>query len=228
MINVNIFDRAKLDTNIDYIVTSVEDLVDKYRNRKDIAFISSANSLLFMDGGSDLGYMNAIDGIEGKVKGALKNLELISGCGRNYLPIGCAQLIIPEETYKFVSCPTMFLPQNVGETRNPYYAMRAALNVVHEYNKICPESDRVKEVFTPFMCAGWGGIDREKGYQMMMEACNTEDAGSAVKDFDFKIVGNACFSMSKRYDEITQEQPKNYMNTEFGISISQVIANLQK
>jgi len=224
MIKVNVFDRVKLDTNIDYIVTNVEDLVEKYRNRRDIAFISCANSLLFMDGGSDLGYMNSIDGIEEKVKGALKNLELVSRCGRNYLPISCAQLIIPEETYKFVSCPTMFLPQNVGETRNPYYALRAALNVVYEYNKICPDEDRVKEVFTPFMCAGWGGIDREKGYQMMMEACGDYGAG----DFDFKIVGNACFSMSKRYEEITQEQPKNYMNTEFGISISQVIANLQK
>ena len=84
----------------DYIKCDIIDLVNNNKNNKNVAFISAANSLLFMDGGSDLGYMKSINNIENKVKHAAKSLNYISNCGRNYIPIGASQLIIPEESYK--------------------------------------------------------------------------------------------------------------------------------
>jgi len=229
------FDYKKRDeVKSKYLVSDVTDLVEKYREDKSVCFISSANSLLFMDGGSDLGYMKAITNIEKKAKSGLNNLEFISNCGRTYLPIGCSQMISPEGTYKFISTPSMFLPQKVNNTFNPYHALRSALNLVKKYNDESIRNGQVdtviETVYTPFMCAGWGGFTMDESHKLMMKAVEDYENCSSDYDYIYKSIDNSFvrFNIHKRYKEITQEQPKVYMNTEFGITIEQVLQNMKK
>lgn len=229
MIEIIFFDNKNLDKNIikkfniNFIQSNIEDIVNKYKNNKNVAFISAANSLLFMDGGSDLGYMKSINNIEKICKKSLLKLNKITNCGRPFLPIGSSQLIIPQNTFKFISSPTMFLPQKVQETKNPYYAFSSALNVAHNYNKICSKDNDIRIIFTPFMCANWGGIDINKSIEYMLYAYFNYTYNN---DFTFINTNeNIYFSINKNTNNITNEQPKIYMNTEFGIDINDVINN---
>ena len=87
---VIIFDREDVgDSSVKQI--SVEDLVSsKTPSDKKIAFVSVANSLLFMDGGSDLGYMNAFENIQQKCQKGARVLGNKSLLGRPCLMIGNA------------------------------------------------------------------------------------------------------------------------------------------
>ena len=117
MFKIHIFDHKNIENlKKPYLLAKVESLVNKYRHDKSVAFVSAANSLLFMDGGSDLGYMNSINNICDNVKYCARSLNLLSNNNRYHLPIGSAQLIIPEGTYKFISSPSMLLPQDVSKT----------------------------------------------------------------------------------------------------------------
>ena len=227
------FDYKKRDdVKCPYLVADIKELVEQYRQDKSVCFISAANSLLFMDGGSDLAYTKAISNIERKVKSSLTYLGLNSNCGRPYLPIGCSQMISPEGTYKFISAPSMFLPQKVDKTFNPYRTLRSALNLVKKYNDECLKNGQVdtiiETVYTPFMCTGWGGFTMDASYQMMMKA--VDDYEGCSKDYDYIVKNNGDnfirFNMYKNYKGITKEQPKIYMNTEFGITVEDVINNL--
>lgn len=225
-VEVIIYDYKQFNIDYPYVVSRVEDLVEEYRNDKSIAFVSSSNSLLFMDSGSDLGYMKAIKGIEPFVKKALRPLNQVSGLGRPCLYIGDAQLTIPEGTYKFVNAPSMYLPQKVPKTRNPYHTLAAALNVIHNYNRICPDNEKITRVFTPFICTNWGGISGDIALEMMREAIDNVE-----RDFDnytFRITSdedNIYHSLSRFRNDILQEQPKIYQNIEFGITIEQYLAH---
>jgi hypothetical protein len=225
MVDVILFDYKEFD-EVPYLKSSVEDLVEENRNDKSVCFISSANSLLFMDGGSDLGYMKAIPNIERLAKTNLKQLELISNCGRPYLPIGCSQMITPSGTYKFISSPSMFLPQKVGNTRNPYNTLKTALNLVYKYNLQCRDKNElIRTVYTPFICTNWGGFTFQESYDMMQQAIND------YKNDDYNFIKKSdslFFNIHKNYNSITQEQPKVYMNTEFGITINQVLSEMKK
>ena len=222
--------------NHSYLVSNVEDLVEKHRQDKHVAFISIANSLLFMDGGSDKGYMNAISDIQKKVQSKLpyRNLKTFNGTGRPYLPIGIAQMILPEKTYKFISSPSMFLPQKVTHTKNPYHTLRVALYLVNQFNLWCQKHNKldhqIETVYTPFIATGWGGISYEKSYELMTQAIKESDKESKNDliinpDYLFDIAKNeeAFYGVCRNLKKITAEQPKIYMNTEFGISIEDVL-----
>jgi O-acetyl-ADP-ribose deacetylase (regulator of RNase III) len=110
-----------------------------------VALVSSANSLGFMDGGSDLGYMNAIPRIQALVQNGFKTS---SELGRPYLHIGNTMaFFLPDNNdVVFISAPTMFLPQKVNGTENQYYAFVSALRLAKQL--------QVKKVFCPMMCTG--------------------------------------------------------------------------
>ena len=226
MFTVHIFDHKNIEKfKKPYLLSSVENLVNEYRHDKSVAFISAANSLLFMDGGSDLGYMNSIQNICPYVKHCAKSLNLLSNNNRYHLPIGSAQLVIPEGTYKFISSPSMLLPQDVSMTNNPYHCLKTALNVAYNYNKYCTEDMKIKTIFTPFMCTGFGKFSFKKSYKLMKKAIKDY---SNNEDYNFIVKSNniyySVYNGSILYD-IVQEQPKIYENIEFGITVQQVLEN---
>lgn len=224
--NVYFVDKNKFE-NVDYnnyLVADIKSLVEKNKNNKNAAFISIANSLLFMDGGSDLGYMKSIDNIETKAKDALKKLNFKSNCGRYYLPIGCSQLIIPENTYKFISSPSMYLPQNIQNTHNAYNCLLSALVLIHNYNANCDQYEKITDVYCPFIGTGYGKLNIDISISQMKDAIKNS------QNFDNFIFlrnkdENIYISINKDLEKIKNEQPKIYMNIEFGIDINDVIKN---
>lgn len=174
--------------------------------------ISSANSLGFMDGGSDLGYMHSISNIQNFVQNGIKKLQKPSQLGRFYLPIGDTMgFNLPTNpNISFIVAPTMLLPQNVKDSDNQYFALKSAL-------QLC-KSLQIKKIYTPMMCTNWGGYDYKTSYNIMMTAINDYDKHS---NNHIEYIDNYVFNLSDNQTrlDILNKQPKNYMNTEFGISI---------
>eukprot|EP00873_Tetraselmis_striata_P043815 jgi/Tetstr1/464079/TSEL_008884.t1 len=112
----------------EYDIVYVNDSVVR-APRRDCLFVSPANSLGFMDGGIDAAYMEMFDGIEGRVKAAIAALGFTTAMDRPYLSVGSSVTVPaqPETNTWLASCPTMFLPGNVYDTRNAFFAFGAAL-----------------------------------------------------------------------------------------------------
>lgn len=194
--------------------STVEELVHKVNNSEDkeqVAFISSANSLGFMDGGSDLGYMNVISDIEKVVKeGIAVNGELTT-IGRPYLHIGDTMGFFINDKIFFICAPVMFLPQKVEGTDNQYHALKSAL-------ELC-EYVGIKKVYTPMMCTGWGGHDYKSSYDLMKAAVDDH----SKKPNRFFRCENNMYIYNKVTPKVRQsildKQPKIYMNLEFGVKL---------
>lgn len=179
-----------------------------------IAFISSANSLGFMDGGSDLGYMKSIPDIQKHVQDGFKVLGDKTLLKRNYMCIGNTMgFKLPwigyHSEFYFVSAPTMFLPQKVPNTGNPYFALRSAL-------KTC-KAMGITQVYCPMMCTNWGGYTMEESFEMM---------SNAVQDYSnytssLQTSGGYLFNLldDNEKKRITELQPKLYCNTEFYVEL---------
>lgn len=209
----------KNDLGIDGIeVISVEDLYENIKNTttQKIALISCANSLGFMDGGSDLGYMNCLDGIQDRVQKGIKILNKKSQLGRPFLYIGDNMGFWLEENPNifFVCTPTMFLPQNVAGSDNQYICLKSAL-------QLCKLMG-IEKVYTPMMCTGWGGYKPADAYKLMSHA--VEDYNKCLPETVFSI-GKYTYNIQNEYikKEILKKQPKVYMNMEFGITVEQLL-----
>jgi O-acetyl-ADP-ribose deacetylase (regulator of RNase III) len=195
----------------------VETLFKRYQHTTEkVAFISSANSLGFMDGGSDLGYMNAINGIQGLVQTGIKKLNYRTQLGRPFLDIGDTMAFqLPQNpNILFVSAPTMFLPQNVYGTQNQYTALKSALQLCKHH--------RVSKVFVPMMCTNWGGYDFKTSFELMKQAVLDY---STTHDSHIVHIDEYSYNVSNEEDKkkILKNQPKTYMNTEFGVTIEEVL-----
>lgn len=189
---------------------SVEDLYkEKKKTKEKISFISSANSLLFMDGGSDLGYMNCIENIEQMAKKGGKILNDVSLCGRDYLHIGNTMgFLLPENpSISFISAPTMFLPQKVIGTGNQYFALRSALYL----SKLM----KVKKVYCPLMCTNWGFYTYKDSFELMKKAVDDYNFFTGTQKFDSGYFFNIVDEETRKL--ILSKQPNVYMNTEFGV-----------
>lgn len=213
--SVYIFDRN--DTKLNGVIQSTcEEIISKLHifNER-TCVVSAANSLGFMDGGSDLGYMKSINNIQQLVKTGIKVNGKYSKLGRPYLNIGCSLgFFVPDlkETI-FISAPTMFLPQNINGTENQYHALVSALQLAKRTN--------VKHLFTPMMCTGYGGYSYEDSFTLMNKAINEYN----IKENNIYVKGNYIFNnvSTEIQKDILQKQPKIYMNTEFGISIQDLL-----
>lgn len=214
--NVYFFD--KNNTSIQTVTQiSVETLFKRYQNTDEkVAFISSANSLGFMDGGSDLGYMNAINGIQGMVQMGIKKLNHTTQLGRPYLCIGDTMAFkLPENpNILFVSAPTMFLPQNVYGTKNQYVALKSALQLC-KHHGVC-------KLFVPMMCTNWGGYDYKTSFKLMKQAVSDYNT---TNNSHFVHVDEYVYNIANEEDKkkLLKKQPKTYMNTEFGVTIEEVL-----
>ena len=159
------------------------------------AFVSPANSLGFMDGGIDFVYSRMMfPGLEPVVKRVIAAAGQTSRLGRAFLPVGKA-LVVPVPGHVGVSvvvAPTMLMPQDVRGTHNAYYAMRAALEAA--------SAAKVVRLVTPGMCTGCGMVSAPDAIA---------DMSRAHADF---LAGRP---WPVTLDEIMEEQPLWYENTEF-------------
>lgn len=209
---VYIFD--KNDTGIENVrQITVEKIYEENKNPEEkICFISSANSLLFMDGGSDLGYMNCIENIESIAKNGVKLLNNLSLLGRPCLDIGDTMSFKLSKNVNFISAPTMFLPQPVNDTENQYYALRSALHLCKLMG--------IKKVFCPMMCTNWGGYTYNDSFALMKKAVEDYNSFTGtqvfIKGYLFNIVDKETRNI------ILKRQPINYMNTEFGVKLDNI------
>lgn len=170
----------------------------------DIYFVSVANSLLFMEGGIDLAYLQMfgkdsdIRTLQYYIQNIMKKEKdvPVSLLGRKYLPVGaamCNEIPHTNKKYFLVSAPTMLLPQNVKSTKNAYYAMKAVLKVWN----------REGTLVVPLLACGIGKMD-------------LNDAAIQIKkaiDENHEYERN--LYVPKNYINILNEQPKIYENTEF-------------
>lgn len=142
-----------------------------------IGYISPANSFLFFDGGIDAVYGRMFPKLQNdaqelvkqfgytrtlKKYGNVENLHFMKE--EYYLPVG-SSLIVPVENVMsrtkwnyIVACPTMYLPQKIKGTNNPYYATLAGLYAVNKYNKSVSDFMQIKTLICPGMGTGVGGI----------------------------------------------------------------------
>jgi O-acetyl-ADP-ribose deacetylase (regulator of RNase III) len=210
--NLFFFDRNNVNDKV--LKTTVENLVKytKTNNHSSIAFISAANCLGFMDGGSDLGYMNAFEGIQTKVQFGFKKLGIKSLLDRNYIPIGCSMgFKLYDKDIYFVSSPTMMFPQKVPNTENPYHALKSALQLCKKLG--------VKNVFCPMMCSGYGGYSYIESFELMNEAVIDYEDGESPT---FTVKDEYTYNLLKDEDIllINKKQPKIYCNSEFFVNVN--------
>lgn len=161
------------------------------------AFVSAANSRGYMDGGIDGAYSRAMfPGIEARVKAAIRTVGVPDRLGGRFLPVGDAVMVDD-----LVVAPTMLLPQDVSSTRNAYLAMNAALWTAHAHG--------VSTLVVPGMCTGYGRMPPDVALSQMKQAHDDFLAGRRH---------------GVPLDQILQEQPKFYENTEFvDIPLEQVV-----
>lgn len=200
----------------------VETLFKQYQHTittEKVAFISSANSLGFMDGGSDLGYMHVINGIQDMVQTGIKKLNHKTQLGRPYLHIGDTMAFhLPQNpNILFVSAPTMFLPQNVYGTKNQYIALKSTLQLCKHHG--------VSKVFVPMMCTNWGGYDYKTSFKLMKQAVLDYNTTNTTNNSHFVHVDEYSYNIANKEEKkhILKNQPKTYMNTEFGVTIEDVL-----
>lgn len=213
---VHFFDINKTDIP-DILHISVEALVNSLKDTTEkIAFISSANSIGFMNGGSDAGYMNAIEDIEPTVKKGIALNNTVSTKDRPYLHIGDTMGFFISENIFFVCAPVMFLPQTVLGTDNHYYALKSAL-------QLC-EYVGITTVYTPMMCTGVGGCSYQSSYDIMMQAVQDykNDKTYTIYQYqDTTYIYNIQNDTQRQH--IREKQAKRYMNIEFKDTFSFVI-----
>jgi O-acetyl-ADP-ribose deacetylase (regulator of RNase III) len=123
------------------------------------AIISPANSFGFMDGGIDLAYSKYFGW---KLQEALQ--EKIKTEYYGELPVGTATILETgnDNIPYLISCPTMRVPEIVGNTVNAYLAFRAALIEVIKFNDksthkiysiLCPGLGTLTGAIPPVNCA---------------------------------------------------------------------------
>lgn len=169
-----------------------------------VAYVSPANSFLFMDGGIDWVYSRMMfPNLERHVKREARKACPKTSLGRPFLPIGKAMLLsIPGSQAAMVMSPTMFFPQDVRGTNNAYHATYAAV-------RCALDSGCVSHLVIPGMCTGIGKMVFDQAAQQMSDAINDALAGKEARYTE---------------EQIRLEQPMNYANKEYfdtyGIDIS--------
>jgi len=141
----------------------------EHQNEKGLCYVSPANSLGFMDGGIDKVYSEQIfPKIDKEVKYCIRNLKHHNLVGQAYLPIGSAAVIKRQDQF-MISAPTMWLPQNVNQTKNAKNAFLAVLNATFLWNKI-RSSTPIKHIVCSGLCTGYGKMTGQESASQIFEA----------------------------------------------------------
>lgn len=153
-------------------LVEVRDICDVERAGR--IFVSPANSLGIMDGGIDRPLSRVMfPGCEGAVQKAIVALDHKTALGRRYLRVGSALWVPVGPTTALISAPTMFLPEDVSDTQNAYWAFMATLMLAE---RMYVESrGSLHTIVCPSLCCGYG---------KMPAAVAVEQMGRALDDFE--------------------------------------------
>lgn len=180
------------------------------------AFVSPANSLLFMDGGIDHAYSrDMFPGVEAELKRMTCALGMKTALGRSYLPVGSAIVAPTGLTSCLVAAPTMFLPHDVSATRNAYHAMMAALIAFSKYRRSHPD---IQTLVCPLLCTGYGRMtvddarfQMRHAYRDFLDGRTPDEISHASSDSHF---------ITNTFDA---EQPSNFDNREINVSYPRLL-----
>jgi O-acetyl-ADP-ribose deacetylase (regulator of RNase III) len=164
--------------------------------------VSASNSRLCFDGGSDLDYITLFNDPHDVMYAKLKSFwdshnKVFGECSAVHLPVGAA-MMHNYGTHKFITAPTMILPQPVPETQNAYFAFKAVLELVER-------DSTIQNVLVPGLCTGIGRMNFAKSAEQILKAWKDHEAGvrnDVLSCNDFVYDSRAML-----------QQPDVYMNT---------------
>jgi O-acetyl-ADP-ribose deacetylase (regulator of RNase III) len=176
--------------------------------RKNVFYVSPANSLGFMDSGIDFALSRIVmPGIEQVLKKEIQKYGKKTLLNRDYLPIG-SSIVVEHKVknmtnsdthYYCVSAPTMWMPQNISNTQNCYHATRSSL-----YNILINcKYQNVEIIFTSMGC-GWGKMTSQQSFDQFLKAVN-----------DYDSYNPYCVDKCVIDEPNKEEQPLFYQNTEW-------------
>ena len=188
-----------------------------YVPREGVAFVSPANSLGFMDGGIDMVLSRTMfPTCERQLKKMIADLGHKTTLGRPYLRVGSAIWFMVGPKTGFIAAPTMFLPHDVADTQNAYWAFIAALVAMDRIEKAT--GGAVHTLVCTSLCCGVGRMDPEQAAIQMRRAWDDFHAGRIPAETE--KVGDQYVLMPSRDDH----QPSNYDNRELGIPYPQWVS----
>jgi len=208
---IDYFDRNQY--NIDgLVVKEAADVVDHLLTKESYAaIISPANSFGFMDGGIEKVYMDTIPFVQDRVYNGIRAMGRRTSLGRMHLPVGCClgfQIGEPEWSNYFISAPTMFLPGDVSQTQNAYWAMSAA-------RYLAGAMLACRQVHCSLMCTGYGKMSPAISIAQMQASANNPSQFTAefamVKGLGYYF----CHPKQNELNNIKKNQPHDYMLQEF-------------
>ena len=176
-------------------------------NKDKTAFMSPANSFLFMDGGIDYQYSRVMfPNVEKELKKKLNILNIKTLLGRNYLPIGSSITVEVDINTILIASPTMFLPHNVSSTNNAYYSFMSTLLAFDKYKKY--NKIDVDTLIVTSLCCGYGKMKPDISAIQIYNAYNDYLNGKIPKEItdigpDYLILPH-----------IDHDQPINFDNRE--------------
>lgn len=187
--------------NYNTLCCNVEDLLGDraFDLQRPLYFVSPANSLFFFDGGIDMSYSKMFPGLQNHMKSIINNDPSvpISLLGRKYCPIGGAVISKVKTDCYLIAAPTMLLPQNIKDTNNAYFAMKAVL-------KLWPGNGTL---ILPILGGGIGRMDI-KDVQCQIT--------KALSDYTGYITDKYVYLPNEAELEVIMSgQPRVYENSEF-------------
>jgi O-acetyl-ADP-ribose deacetylase (regulator of RNase III) len=144
--------------------------------RKGAAFVSPANSLGIMDGGIDLVLSrDMFPGCEERIQSMIRCLG-----DRPYLRVGSALWLPIDPTTALIVSPTMFMPHDVADTQNAYWAFIAILVAMDRIEKT--SGGAVNTLVCTSLCCGVGRMDPEQSAIQMRRAWDDFHSGSIPEE----------------------------------------------
>jgi O-acetyl-ADP-ribose deacetylase (regulator of RNase III) len=179
-----------IKSKIEYIHGDIRKLT-----RDNVAFFSPANSFLRFGGGVDYIYKTMFDDIQDN---ANTFLEQYTPCqcksGQIYLPVGSSAIInVTIKDYNnvyVVACPTMFVPCDIQNTKNVYWAFLAGLHIIKEFNSKVSETKQIKTLICPGLGTGCGGLSGDESAIQIKEAF---DKFELENEYDGVIFNKYCY-----------------------------------
>ena len=181
-----------------------------YPKTKGDCFVSPANSIGYMDGGVDDALRHLLPGVE--FENSKRNGEMrcyVTVKKTSYLPIGSARVLECGDCF-LISAPTMWVPQDVSNTNNVYWAMRATFSAVTMWNACYPKHT-IKRLICPGMGTGYGCMPFAESAQQIMRAYREFDSSQFTGRQKILFGRHHCY-----LDEPNpEEQPRTKDNIEW-------------
>ena len=174
------------------------------------AYVSPANSLLYMDGGVDKAYSEVMfPGIRHSLQEVAKQVGHINKLCQSYIRIGSALAIEYASNAWLIAAPTMWSPQDVSSTNNAYHATKAAL--------ICADAiPNLQRLIIPAMCCGYGKMSAAQAAGQVCSAIVQHPCLPVGVGEPSRLSHRGCRCIYEcSLPEPEEEQPQVYVNQDF-------------